>query len=70
MRLVYLLVCRLFALVVLLARDERSKELEILVLRHELSVLRRQASRPRFAPGSAVPESGGIERAGVASALT
>jgi hypothetical protein len=37
MRLVYLLVCRLFALVVLLARDERSKELEILVLRHELS---------------------------------
>jgi hypothetical protein len=51
MRLVYLLVCRLFALVVLLARDERSKELEILVLRHELSVLRRQASRPQFAPG-------------------
>jgi putative transposase len=51
MSLVYLLVCRLFALVVLLARDERSKELEILVLRHELSVLRRQASRPRFAPG-------------------
>jgi putative transposase len=51
MRLVYLLVCRLFALVVLLARDERSKELEILVLRHELSVLQRQASRPQFAPG-------------------
>jgi putative transposase len=33
----------LFALVWLLARPRRSKELEILVLRHELAVLRRQA---------------------------
>ncbi len=46
--LVYALVCRLFELVVLLARGERSKELEILVLRHELSILRRQVNRPRF----------------------
>jgi putative transposase len=44
----YLLACRLLALVVLLARGDRSKELEILVLRHELSILRRQAGRPRF----------------------
>jgi hypothetical protein len=35
---VYVLACRLFAFVLLLARGERSKELEILVLRHELSV--------------------------------
>ena len=49
--LVYVVVCRLFALVPLLARGERSKELEILVLRHELSVLRRQVKRPRFEPG-------------------
>lgn len=35
---------------VLLARRERSKELEILVLRHELSILRRQVTRPQFAP--------------------
>jgi putative transposase len=47
--LVYVLVCRLFALVVLLARGDRAKELEILVLRHELSILRRQVNRPRFA---------------------
>jgi putative transposase len=48
--LVYLVVCRLFALLVLLARRDRSKELEILVLRHELAILRRQAGRPRFEP--------------------
>jgi transposase InsO family protein len=48
--LVYIVVCRLFELVVLLGRGERSKELEILVLRHELSILRRQAGRPRFEP--------------------
>jgi hypothetical protein len=42
---VYLVVRNLFALVWLLARPRRSKELEILVLRHELAVLRRQ-TRP------------------------
>jgi putative transposase len=47
---VYVVACRLFGLVVLLARGERSKELEILVLRHELSILRRQVGRPRFEP--------------------
>ena len=46
----YVLACRLFELVVLLGRGKRSKELEILVLRHELSVLRRQVRRPRFTP--------------------
>jgi putative transposase len=43
----YLSVRNLFALVWLLARPRRSKELEILVLRHELAMLRRQARRPR-----------------------
>jgi putative transposase len=46
--LAYVLVCRLFALLVLLGRGDRSKELEILVLRHELSILRRQVRRPQF----------------------
>jgi hypothetical protein len=32
---VYVVACRLFALVLLLARSDRSKELELLVLRHE-----------------------------------
>jgi transposase len=42
--------CRLLQLVVLLCRSERSKELEILVLRHELAILRRQPRRARFRP--------------------
>jgi transposase len=45
---VYLVVRNLFALVWLLGRSRRSKELEILLLRHELAVLRRQSARPRL----------------------
>jgi putative transposase len=46
---VYLVARNLFALVWLLARPRRSKELEILVLRHDLAVLRRQ-TRPTLTP--------------------
>jgi putative transposase len=46
--LVYLVVRNLFALVWLLGRPRRSKELEILVLRHELTILRRQVARPKL----------------------
>jgi putative transposase len=46
----YVVLCRLLELVVLLGRCDRSKELEILVLRHELSILRRQVDRPQFEP--------------------
>ena len=45
---VYVVVRNLFALVWLLGRPRRSKELEILVLRHELAILRRQRPRPRL----------------------
>ena len=47
---VYIVVCRLFAIVLLLARSDCSKEFEILVLRHELAILRRQARRPQLTP--------------------
>jgi hypothetical protein len=43
---VYLFVCRLFALVLLLARSDGSKELELLVLRHELSVFAEADATP------------------------
>ena len=50
MSFVYVLACRLFELVVLLVRRDSSKELEILVLRHQLAILRRQTRRPQFTP--------------------
>ena len=46
----YLLFCRVLQLVVLRFRSEEFKELEIVVLRHQLAVLRRQFGRPELTP--------------------
>jgi putative transposase len=47
-RLAYPALCRSIQLLALLARGDAAKDLEILVLRHQLAVLRRQTPRPKL----------------------
>jgi hypothetical protein len=53
-KLVYVALWRLIALFALLARGDATKDLEILVLRHQLTVLRRQLPRPSLEPADRV----------------
>jgi putative transposase len=49
-RLAYLSLCRSTQLLALLARSDPARDLELMVLRHQLNVLRRQVPRPRLEP--------------------
>jgi putative transposase len=48
--LAYLTLCRSIQLLAMVARGDAAKDLEILVLRHQLAVLRRQTPRPKLEP--------------------
>ena len=45
-RLAYLMLARVLSWLALLARSDAAKDVEILVLRHEVAVLRRHNPRP------------------------
>jgi putative transposase len=48
MRFAYLVVLRMFGWLALLARSDRAKDAEILILRHQVAVLQRQVKAPRL----------------------
>jgi putative transposase len=50
LRLAYLTVTTTFSSLGLLSRTDRDKDIEILVLRHQLMVLQRQVTKPAFTP--------------------
>ena len=71
--MLYLIFVRLAGWMALLARSSASKDVELLVLRQEVAVLRRQNPRPKLdwvwpgdarRPGPAAPQAAAAESAG------
>jgi putative transposase len=62
-KLAYLTLCRSIQLLALLARGDTAKDLEILVLRDQLAVLRRHRPRPKLEPADRAPAGCGQPRA-------
>jgi putative transposase len=54
LKIVYMLTCRVLGLAALGFRCDRAKDAELLVLRHENAVLRRNVGRVRYEPGDRV----------------
>src|SRR3954447_18732120 len=52
--LIYLLLRQVLQMLAQLGRDDGAKDVELLVLRHEVAVLRRQVRRPRLEPADRV----------------
>jgi hypothetical protein len=58
LRLAYLTMTNTFAFIRLLPRSDHDKEIEILVLRHQLTILQRQVAKPVFTPSDRFVLSG------------
>ena len=54
LKIIYLLTCRVLGLAVLVFREDKAKDAELLVLRHENAVLRRHVGRVRYDPADRV----------------
>jgi putative transposase len=52
--LVYLLLRQVLQMLTQLARDDGVKDVELLILRHQVAVLRRQVTRPKLEPADRV----------------